>query len=453
MGILQDPDAGQQQPAPQPRKVPDQESITVNRRYTPLTQLMTNIEGYAWIVTYYHQLLGDNDDPTMPSMGLDPTLQQYHQIQDFEIRVQQPLEFRSIPESNSDAFSGTGVIYPGTVLPQWGDAFIADIGDGRTGIFVLHSIEQRSIFMERAFEVEYHLLAQSTQPRLDDFASKSVKTSYFVKDFLNHGRNPLLEEQQAVTLRRLQREREDLFKDYVYQFISAEYRHLIVPGQSKVTYDHFVASYIAQLLDVSQNRLLRDTNWPDIQQIRQLRVYSLFDLLLENHPRLDMLKEARVEDQMVLTNTWSIRHSPYFSGLYYSRIEEIIWPDSESADLASSHSLEAVDTDLAYHAIGVGDHVPTNYDAQNPSQEVVKPDIYAVTVDNNYIFSSAFYDVDRLRQSRMEYYTTLMLEREMLPPLLLLELVQQSYQWGRLERFYYTPVLLRLIDYLIVKTN
>lgn len=96
------------------------DSSTVSSKRVPLANLLTSIEGYPWTTEYYHQVLGPDDAPQPLGLSVDPTLQQYHLIRDFEIRVTDPLSFDFNKERRSERLDGSGVVYPGLITPVRG---------------------------------------------------------------------------------------------------------------------------------------------------------------------------------------------------------------------------------------------------------------------------------------------------------------------------------------------
>ena len=73
-------------------------------------------------------------------------LQQYREIFDLEIK-QTDFSF-DFDETNQEATaSGTATIYP-PLIPNFGDVFIADIGNGTVGLMAVHGLVKKSIFKQ-----------------------------------------------------------------------------------------------------------------------------------------------------------------------------------------------------------------------------------------------------------------------------------------------------------------
>ena len=439
--------------SPNPVEKPDYQGTQVNSRYTSITSLLTHMEGYSWTVVMYHQLLGDNETGQAHSLELDASLQQYQKITDFELRVTDPLTFEYVADFDADSLSGTGLIYPGTIIPQVGDTFVADVGDGRTGIFHIQSVTPRSLMNDRAYEVEYYLTTYSTTERLDDLEYKSVQEGHFSKSFLQQGQNPIIESQERDQINDLTAHRNLLVQTYIEDFIDRGRHYLLAPGQERLAYDPFLSTYLQKTVNISQYAMTRDAYWPDIRKVFNMRLRTLWDLLTETTPTTGRIAYGTLEQSMVLESTFTIRAKPAFTSLYYSKIERILYPLSETTDADPNYLQRPADEPaLGYLDYTLGYWLPDDR-SQLEIDITSKPDIYPVTLDNYYVFSSAFYEDDRLAQSKLEYLTSLYLDRSQISAAKLLEVIRSSYEWGSLERFYYQPILWCLIDYTLSRRS
>ena len=423
------------------------DTATVTTNKVPLANLLTHIEGYPWNVEYYHQSLGADDAPQPLGLSVDPTLQQYHLIRDFEIRVTDPLTYDFNKERRSERLEGSGYVYPGTIVPIRGDMFIADVGDGQVAVFTMLDVTPMSYLSEKCYQVAYRMVATLTDQYEANLESKVVKTSHYVKDFLIHGKNPVLSTDTVNRKQRLDNHGHHLLEMFNREFIDPKTRHLGIPSQDEPTFDAFVAGFMQRFINVSQHKLMRDANWPEVYQLNDLRCTTIWDLLLDQQPVDVRSLKDRTKREMVIVDTWVLRQSPYFGGLYYSSMKRLVWP-SDRADgrttypLADSEPRNAVLSETLSDATTVDVSVSSGPGADQPL-------VFPVKYDENYVFSEAFYTADRSNQSWLEYLVTQMLSREAISSDVLLAICDKAYGWGTLERYYYTPVLLMLIHYTV----
>ena len=162
----------------------------VDTKIEPLNSLITHVEGASRIVDWYSQILSVSEEPQKYSASLLPHLQQYRLIKDLEIK-QSDFSF-NFDDANQEAHAtGTATLYP-PIIPNYGDMFIADIGNGQVGFFTVSRVEKKSIFKQACFEVEYALeRILDNVGEVDVINQKVVETYYFIKDFILYGQNPL----------------------------------------------------------------------------------------------------------------------------------------------------------------------------------------------------------------------------------------------------------------------
>lgn len=412
------------------------QSATVDDNELAIKALTPYVEGYSWTVDYYSQLLGANDAPQPQSISLEPSLQQYHKINGFEIRVTSPLDYEFIKEHQGNFLEGGGTIYSGTIIPCRGDAFIADVGNGKSGIFTLLDVTPMSYMMEKCYEITYRLARSVPGKFQDDLEKKTVQVSHFNRDFLKYGQNPVLSENTVNLKKRLDDHGYGLLNEYLNSFASNEYRYLLMPDQDRPVYDPFVVDLLMTFLNGSQHSLLRRLNYPSMREIVELRAETIWDVMLSQQPIDTRSLASRIATSMDIVDTWTIKNSPYFTSLYYSSIQRLLWPRRH------------IDGKTTYPLIGgLETYAPET--PSDPDEEVSKAAIYPVTIDDYYVLSEAFYTADREAQSELELMVTYMLSRERVPEGKVFELCEQAYGWESIERFYYTPILLILIQYAV----
>jgi hypothetical protein len=423
------------------------DTSTVSSRRVPLSSLLTNIEGYPWSTEYYHQYLGPDDAPQPLGLSVDPTLQQYHLIRDFEIRVTDPLTFDFIKERRSERLEGTGMVYPGLITPIRGDMFIADVGDGTVALFALTDVTPMSYFNDTCYQVNYRMTGTLSELHKQNLESKVVKTSFYSKDFLLNGRDPILSTDTVERKGRLESHGHQLLEMFLNEFIDPHTRHLCVPSQEVATFDAYVSGFVQRFFNITQHPLMRKANWPEVYQLQDLRSATLWDLLLEQQPIDTRSLASRITNKVSVVDTWVLKQSPFFGGLYYSSIRRVVWPTDRLDDRLSYPMNESSPRNESLSET-LSDTTTITVDVSN-SPGGDQPLAFPVLVDDYYVFSEAFYLNDAVNQSWLEHMVTQMLNREAVAAEVLLAVCDSAYGWGTLERYYYTPVLLILINYTI----
>ena len=251
----------------------------VDTKQQPLNSLVTRIAGSSRDVDYYSQVLSGAETPQTYSVNLAPHLQQYRLIEDFEIK-QQDFDYSFSDETNEVSGSGSALIYP-PLIPNIGDVFIADIGDGRVGLFSLTRVEKKSIFKQACYEIAFNLLNVITSKDFVDVLNqKVVETYHFVKDFILYGQNPLLVKEDYLLLNDSMQILDEAIEDYLTEFYSRELCTLVVPGYSRPTYDPFVVKAFMTVVDSSEHHRARLIKMKNTDELKEFWHNSIWEALI-----------------------------------------------------------------------------------------------------------------------------------------------------------------------------
>ena len=117
---------------------PNTAVIATDNRYTPRINLITHVSGSEWIVNYYSQILTTDSQLSGQQLSLNATNQQYKKINQFKFKVSSPLTTSQNTEDNSMEVVGESII-PNFIIPNVGDMFVADLGEGNIGVFKINS--------------------------------------------------------------------------------------------------------------------------------------------------------------------------------------------------------------------------------------------------------------------------------------------------------------------------
>ena len=421
---------------------PDYRTPVVDTRYKQRRSLLTHVEGSSWKVNYYQQVLEADSELAPQQVNKSGVYQQYFEILGLEIKVTDPLSSSQDIETGSFEVTGSAIIYP-TLIPNVGDMFIADVGDGREGIFSITESERLSILNDPCYRVNYVLVAQDNQSRHADLKSKTIKTTHFVRKRLEHGEDPLLVTEDYHRNLSMEEHLQDLRSRYFPQFFSKSIATLEVPGQDCVTYDPFLARAILETMDENDHPL-----------IRQMRPYSA-DLPGLQPPVTvwDAVKEfdagvlPMASEQLALVDSRYFGVIPQYESVFFSKIEDVVYPQERIKDchpikLIKRAGLVPRDIRHQFRVTDLGSIEETMKDDEQPL-------IHQVTEDGYYIFTEAFYFEDSKKMSRMEWLLRQSLGGNPVDQKLLLDLCEAQQGWGLLERFYYTPFLMILIKMVL----
>lgn len=427
---------------------PTYDGVAVDTQYTPRGSLLTYAEGSNWTVTYYRQLVGNSNELSTQQMARPGAFQQYQRIKNVLLKVTAPLSTSQDNESKSMILTGTALSMNG-LIPNVGDQFVADAGDGKAAIFVVTNSDKRSLLKDSLFQIEYLLKDYATSPLLADMDAKVVSDATYIAGNLMIGRNPIIATDDMVQMQSLATQLRLLIAQYFANFFSVDYQTLLVPDQVSSTYDTFLTHAILNYIGTEDNLVVPRIRLWNVDGDLALKVKTLWDAL--NVMRYDYLPMCN--QHMGVTGTSVLNDWPYFQSAYYSGMSQLVYPIDGRTDVDSQYGLveqpalaafaegKPVNKDIS-RLITKTDLTGLSYTATNSNG---LPDILPVAVDDYYVFSKNFYTPGLTAGSCLENITLQALKGATIDLGELLRLATNASSWGNLERFYYVPVIIALI--------
>lgn len=450
-----DPTVGEDQVAPNTPRIssPESRGITVDTRYTSLKSLISYTEGAPWTVTYFQQLLDKDNNPRGQDVGQSNIYQQYTQIQKLEIKVQSALSTSQENATNRMVTTGSSSVLA-FFVPNVGDMFAADVGDGREGVFQVTNAERKTLLKDASYVIEYNLVYYSNaEPlRRKDLDSKTIRTLFYYKEFVTQGQNPLLIEEDYNAIIKLQSKFGEIAHSYMRLFFEAEYSTMIVPGQPLPIYDHYVVEAIKTILNTWDAPELRFVKAENVSGDKYLSQPQFWKALV--HRDRSLLNVANRKMGLVSTKMFS--RDPQMESIAYTGIKYIVYPKNPDTSfnsvLATAPKTIALDTFI----------IPIQTRPGNISDLIPQQDITSITEgilpliknivpalpDAHYVLSKAFYDNED-ETSQLEVLVNAFFDQKAINPSSLLKLTVDYQNWGGLERFYYLPIVLVLIAAVI----
>lgn len=471
--------------------------ITVDTKYVPSSSLLVYVEGSNWEVNYYSQVLGEDNSVQGQDVNLHPVLQAYRLIEKFQLKVTSPLTTSQASDTKDMILVGSANVFP-FLVPNEGDIFLADVGDGREGVFKVTGSERRSIFKDTCYFIEYRLLSYSTAERRKDLSDKVISTFVFSNDYLAYGQNPLIEKKEYAIVEDLQKHFKEITKVYFKSFFSNEFKTLLIPGQEYSIYDHFVVKAVKALFGSRDAEEAKHVRLLNIEGDNNMKTTQLWDVLLQLDRQLLNYSATKVG----LVDCLQFERNPTFDGIAYSGIRYAVYPKNPVLDvdyelknrskIISTNvirnvpsrtnlplttplpEIEVQNCDIITSLIEIyiehRDHIDIPDGSLEPTDPtggiggtgvdnndgvvmnmVEIPDIHLVTVDEYYVLSENFYNyysgLQPRGMSKLEVMVARMLNGKSVDNVKLLEMCESYHYWGAVERYYYLPILLLLIRY------
>lgn len=419
----------------------ENETAVVDTDKERLDHLLTHVEGMSWYVTYYQQVLGEDDQTAAQEVALDPVNQQYRKIEAMEFKVQSPLSVTTNAESYAQTLTGSAVIYPGTLIPNKGDVFLADIGAGELGVFSLTEVELMSHYKDRCYEVSYRMVRRvdsRTDAYLIDLDHKVVQAYTYQRDYLVYGKNPIITDSEATLNHSLQSRIDALLVYYFNVYYSDDHATLLFPDNKSVVYDPAIPKVLLSLFNTHDHPLMRKLRAVNVEAIPETQQMTIWDVLLRRSPALlpTIPKKANIVPSGNFGNNPQLYNIAY-SGLQYVVIPEQVYRVNQDPSVQYLH--EYIPTlEVRYKDLG------KQVNATHEAEESHLPDTPIVRRLATYVVSEGVYGqsevVTELESLVVSYLNQSGLDRESL-----LRLSERALRWPYLEGYYYIPVLLILM--------
>lgn len=426
----------------------------VDTRYTPMASLITYLAGAAWTVTYYSQVIDYDNEVGPQQVQRQAAYQQYRKINRMELKVTTPLTSTQ-DQTNTMVVTGGATIYPG-IIPNVGDVFVADSGDGKPAIFTVTASHKMSIFKDAAYTIEYQLTSYYTGTRASDLENKVVQNLYFVKDYQLQDRNPYLIEEEYQRLGDFAHLYRRLLSDYIGSFTSYEQRTLLVPDQASITYDPFITAKVLNWFSPE--------DCPTLMQIKPLNIGG--DVTMRMKTVLDAIEQMDQYllpisvQKMALVNSSNFKDRPELRSIFYTSVCEVVFPLDNRTDVDQTYQVKQARATLTlregrqrwWDLSRTLTNVELDSSIYSSAADGVLPDIHPVTATGDYyIFSEAFYRGTGTMLSKFEVMVRGALAGNALDTTTLQTLAMNAHRWDNLERYYFIPILLALLKCAIIR--
>lgn len=417
----------------------ENQTAVVDTDVMRLDNILTHVEGMSWLVTYYQQVLGEHDETASQEVSLDPVNQQYRKVESFEFKVQSELSVSTNTESYAQTLTGDSIIYPGTLIPNKGDVFLADIGSGEVGVFSLTEVDLLSHYKDRCYQVSYRMVRRvsgKTDRYLTDLDNKVVQSYVYQRDYLVYGKNPVITESEYTLNQRLQGQIEALMTYYFNVYFSDNHSTFLFPDNASVAYDPAIPKVFLSLFNSHDHPLMRRLRTINTEAIPETQQMGIWDVLLKRSPQLLTTIPRRAK----LVPTRCYANNPQLYNIAYSGMQYVIIPEkmySVNHDKDTPYLHEYIPKiEVRYKDLGK----QMKSDVASGST----PDTPIVRRLDTYVVTSGVYDQSEV-STTIESMVRSYLDKTGMDLEVLMGLSERAMKWPYLEGYYYIPVLLILM--------
>ena len=419
-------------------------SIIYDDKNIPLHSLISYIEGSSWTVDFYSQVVSRDNDLREVDPGQPTIYQQYQKINKLELRVDASLSSSYDSDTGITTVNGSANIYP-FIIPNVSDYFVTDAGDNRTALFRVTNVERKTFNRDSVYAIDYVMVGytDAVGALYTELTDKVIREYHFSKDRLLEGLSPILKTTDYEQITNLKASYKDLVEYYFKMFFNRRYMTLVVPGQEVAVYDSYLINYIRRIIDSTLSLDYKHMKTIPTDGDVFLKQLQFWDILY--YRDYDLLKQANRNMQLVTKHLFT--KNSYLHGLAYSNIDYIVYPSSpeittmiDQTEISKTISTDEVIIEVANYEDTIASLLTDQYTDVNS----VYPIMQLVTVDDSYVLSNDFYD-NTANMSLLEQLTKDYIKKQTLDLTKLNALVNKYRGWGRLEQFYYGPILMTLL--------
>ena len=389
--------------------------IIVDTDGQKLKELIDQIDGSKWEVTYYHQVRTNNDAFTAFDVNIQPALQKYNEIEKFLLYLNNGID------TNVDDISGEATVVT-NIIPQPNDVFVGSMFGARTGIFFINEVNKQSYNLKNVYSVKFtlHSFMDTAPDDINNLHSKVVERYTYNKSFPTDNTTPTMLRKNYLRKKYLHNLVPIIANEYVSKFISREYNYLFMPTTAGLYYDSLLMNFLDSILSVEDVALYGGINTIDTIS-DSTHLFTIFDMLTMP----DLYKLANCSTIVNIRNENFILAQPRQRPVYTTPITGMV-------DIANgSNGLNISD-------IGCIGTICTIIDNGKP---IVNP-----AINNHHVFSPYFYTKDTINCGVLENAVLLYIDGEDVPDDVLEILVNSIPMLTPIESFYYVPIILMLLN-------
>ena len=419
--------------------------VIVDDTRIPLMSLSRYVEGSRWVVSYYTQVITSDTeirehDPLSPNSN-----QQYEIIRNLPIMVSTPLSPSDDSDTGISTVSGDGVV-PINIIPNPGDYFEAEAGLNELGLFRITNVERKTHNLNSIFNIDYDMVGYVSKiPDIyNSITAKAIRQYEYLSERLDNNLNPIITTSDAAEYMSLGKVLKDIVGDYFRLFYNPDYGTLVIPGQDVDICDYYLIDFIFSIIDREEAPEVWKIKQPSKNENSVLTQPQFWEMLLKGDYRmLDY-----INPRMRVIDKSNFISSTFLHGIYYYNVDYLLYPIDRDDTIRIQ---DRPKVDAAESLIYIKEVAPRRGALADSLLDTVvelntvRPYIKTVTVDDYYVLSSDFYLEGVSELSVLEILVKDYLKGLSINQSYLLSLCTAFRKWGRLEQFYYGPILMILL--------
>jgi len=411
---------------------PDRTTV-VDNTMVPFNHLLQFANGSPWAVTWYRRLGGKNDVKGFYDPSVVNATQQLERINGLVLKVNSPMNVQQDTGTKSFSREGTATVVM-SIPPNDFDFFVADLGNGRWGLFNTQDSQRLSDNKVSVYNISFKILYDTTPAIQEGLDKSTVREYYYVPDRAFVGMEPLLTPDEYQRFTSSTTYLKIIEESYVRRFFDRTIRSLAFPGAGpgERYYDVYLAQFVRTL---GLRHVPDDIRIYPHTPMKVEDVFTLWKLLEQRSPW--MLGDVEQKGGWYDKKTYSSRHG--MNTVAYSHVsasfgfEDTINVNDFTSGVISEWPWP---TAIAFEPQPI---------AYRGVEGEILPAYLPLSQGASYVLSEAFYQGSYA--SGLEYGLYCFINQHPTPSLLATQLAELLVSLPMAEQFYYTPLVYVLLNY------
>lgn len=222
----------------------------VDSSYQPERSLLTMVEGSPRRFDYYRQFLGRDEEPRSFGPNDSPVHGSYTKIEGVIIKQEGDGSYNfNVDTGGNDKTYNGWVIFD--LTPIKGDVLIADIGDGRAGLFnITEQPEIRNFTSNKVYYITYQLVTILSEDVFNKLENRVVETYVYSQDSQLHGGASVVTTGEFELGKKLSQWRMTITNHIMRNFYwNAERTIAYEDSGGQKVYDQYLVNFLAAMID------------------------------------------------------------------------------------------------------------------------------------------------------------------------------------------------------------
>lgn len=305
----------------------------IESRYIPHTSMLSNVPGTPTRTWWYRGSYGTSEEQHQFEPESIETYASYKLIHDLIVKIDNgngAFNFNPVNRQASHRLSGY-VLFD--LVPNKGDLFIKDVGDGRAGLYaIVEQPEIKTIYADKVYYFEAELQAFMTQAIQDNLDKKTIEHLYYSKDSAINGGNAVLTADDFTLNKRLYDMQVAIIDDIMANHYFWDEDTICIPNSDgDWLYDPYLAKFLSYVFPTALIGARKKITTLSVQYYvdnRQMQdPITIWDMFYRN----DFSNPQRYKQDYYVHPRNNLINTRFYGNVFFSKFDRAIVIHKEGA--------------------------------------------------------------------------------------------------------------------------